>query len=136
MLDLEYINPKSGTVFKVKIPDQVVEILALHGAKQKLGDSHAGVKDAGEANAAIRAVAEKIQAGDIGTGGGGPRLDPIFRYVRDRVAKALDVKKAVHKTFPSMEATRLIAFERIADMDDKRWNKLLKVAKDNADFEV
>ncbi len=48
-----------------KLAPEVILQLAVHGAKQKMNDSHAGISDPAEAAEHARAVASTLRAGNF-----------------------------------------------------------------------
>lgn len=87
--------------------------LLNYGATQSVSDKVAGFtvetlkKDAAEmalAKAACESRVLDITKGAVSHGGGGPKLDPVFKLTRDRVAKICKVKKPADlKTLSDIE---------------------------------
>ena len=79
------------------LPEEIRQVLALHGLAQKLGDAYSGVSDPAKAREAARQAYAALQAGEWARRGGGGRATTS---VEELAAAIVAVAKRVGKKVP------------------------------------
>jgi len=111
-------------------PDEIGAYLFGYALHVILSRATAGCDTTEEAETAVRTRIANLLAGVKGTGG--PRLDPVFKMARDKIAPAVKVKAKDLKTWDDL--AKLVKPDMLAKV--RAWAEKMVKAHDDLKIEV